>query len=63
MKLQSTSNTQIETPCIRNCCLDEKDICIGCGRHVDEIVQWRSYSDAQRKVLMSRAKNRKQQRV
>ncbi|MEB5521801.1 DUF1289 domain-containing protein, partial [Vibrio cholerae] len=21
-----------KSPCVRHCCLDDKDICIGCGR-------------------------------
>jgi uncharacterized protein len=28
------------SPCIRVCTLDEASVCIGCGRHVDEITQW-----------------------
>ncbi|WP_154401651.1 DUF1289 domain-containing protein, partial [Vibrio cholerae] len=24
----------------RHCCLDDKDICIGCGRTLDEICCW-----------------------
>ena len=28
------------SPCVRNCCLDKKDVCIGCGRTVDEIIRW-----------------------
>nr|WP_254619459.1 DUF1289 domain-containing protein [Vibrio metschnikovii] len=26
-----------KSPCVRHCCLDDKDICIGCGRTLDEI--------------------------
>ncbi|NQZ27209.1 MAG: DUF1289 domain-containing protein [Colwellia sp.] len=33
------------SPCVRNCCLDGDDICLGCFRHIDEIVAWRSYSE------------------
>ncbi|MDN3685302.1 DUF1289 domain-containing protein [Vibrio sinaloensis] len=24
-------------PCVRNCCLNERDICLGCGRTLQEI--------------------------
>ncbi|MCJ8294515.1 MAG: DUF1289 domain-containing protein [Colwellia sp.] len=43
------------SPCVRNCCLDGDDICLGCFRHIDEIVAWRSYSeqDKQQIVVLS----------
>jgi predicted Fe-S protein YdhL (DUF1289 family) len=28
------------SPCIRVCTLDEANVCIGCGRNVDEITRW-----------------------
>ncbi len=31
-----------KSPCVRHCCLDDKDICIGCGRTLDEICRWSS---------------------
>jgi predicted Fe-S protein YdhL (DUF1289 family) len=30
--------------CVRNCCLDQQDICMGCFRHLDEIVGWQERS-------------------
>ena len=30
----------VPSPCIDVCSLDSKDICLGCGRHIDEIVSW-----------------------
>ena len=27
-----------DSPCIGVCTLDENDICIGCNRHIDEII-------------------------
>ena len=27
----------VESPCIRHCTLDDADICLGCGRTLDEI--------------------------
>ena len=32
--------TKLNSPCIRNCCLDEKDICLGCHRSMLEILAW-----------------------
>jgi len=31
---------ELSSPCIRNCCLDKQDICLGCFRSLDEIMQW-----------------------
>ena len=30
----------LESPCVRNCCLDENDICLGCHRSISEICGW-----------------------
>ena len=29
-----------DSPCVRNCCLDEVDVCLGCGRLLAEILRW-----------------------
>ncbi|MGI9328138.1 MAG: DUF1289 domain-containing protein [Pseudomonadales bacterium] len=50
------------SPCIRNCCLDEADVCIGCGRHVEEIVAWGNADACQRKAIVLRAAQRCEQR-
>lgn len=46
------------SPCIRNCCLDTNDVCLGCGRHVDEIVGWSSFTDAQKRQILDRCVQR-----
>lgn len=38
--MNSEGNNRVESPCIRNCCLDENDICLGCFRSLTEIMQW-----------------------
>ncbi|NQY26373.1 MAG: DUF1289 domain-containing protein [Piscirickettsiaceae bacterium] len=30
----------IPSPCIKNCCLDSDDICLGCLRSLEEIMLW-----------------------
>jgi len=30
----------VESPCVRNCCLNEADICVGCFRSLEEITRW-----------------------
>ena len=40
------------SPCVSNCCLDNDDICLGCFRHIDEIVAWRSYPDKEKQRII-----------
>ncbi|NQZ11024.1 MAG: DUF1289 domain-containing protein [Algicola sp.] len=49
----------VKSPCIRNCCLDDKDICMGCFRHLDEITGWGQFSDQQRQTALKLASKRK----
>jgi uncharacterized protein len=44
----------METPCVKNCTLDfVTDLCFGCGRTLDEITGWASFSDAERRRIMA----------
>ncbi len=47
-----TSTSNIESPCSRNCCLNQQNICLGCFRHIDEIVAWQDYSEQNKKQIM-----------
>ncbi|MET0378602.1 MAG: DUF1289 domain-containing protein [Spongiibacteraceae bacterium] len=49
----------IDIPCIRNCCLNERDICLGCGRNLTEILHWQSFSMEQRKATLENAEQRR----
>jgi predicted Fe-S protein YdhL (DUF1289 family) len=48
------------SPCVRHCCLDDNDICLGCFRSRAEIVRWGSASEGERRVILKRANLRKQ---
>ncbi|MBT5231587.1 MAG: DUF1289 domain-containing protein [Methylococcales bacterium] len=52
------TETTIPSPCIRNCCLDEEDVCLGCFRSVDEITQWGAATATQRLEILKQAKIR-----
>lgn len=52
-------NGSLPSPCVRNCCLDEHDICLGCGRSLDEIRDWSSAPDPQRQLILDRAAARR----
>lgn len=52
----------IPSPCIKNCCLDQADICIGCGRALTEITQWTVSSDSEKQQILTEAEQRRKQR-
>ena len=49
----------IPSPCVRNCCLNEKDVCLGCFRHLDEITRWTEADDVERCLILEKATARK----
>ncbi|MCH9764822.1 MAG: DUF1289 domain-containing protein [Alphaproteobacteria bacterium] len=51
----------IESPCIKVCVIDpETRLCEGCHRSLDEIAQWGSLSEADRRRIMHDLTRRKQ---
>jgi len=52
------AGTGVESPCVRNCCLDDDDVCLGCGRHLQEILDWNGASEADRATINLRAGQR-----
>ena len=48
-----------DSPCVRNCCLDDADVCIGCGRHLQEILRWTQADAAERQAIVERAAARR----
>lgn len=53
----------VESPCVRNCCLNEADICLGCFRSLAEITRWSVVGDeVKRQILTQAAERRLQQR-
>ncbi len=51
---------QVESPCVRNCCLDNNDICLGCFRSLDEIRQWSTAEDQIRKEFLLNTEKRRE---
>jgi uncharacterized protein len=46
--------TMIESPCVKICTLDARsELCLGCGRTIDEIAYWTAMSGAERARVMS----------
>jgi predicted Fe-S protein YdhL (DUF1289 family) len=55
------SVSAVSSPCIRQCCLDDNDVCLGCFRSLEEITAWGDASDSRRRRILDRAAQRKQQ--
>jgi len=52
----------LQTPCVRNCCLDDKDICLGCHRSLSEILRWSEASEKEQLEILARCRVRYEQR-
>jgi predicted Fe-S protein YdhL (DUF1289 family) len=48
----------LASPCVRNCCLDESDVCMGCGRALEEIIAWNTASDGEKSATLERSRER-----
>lgn len=52
-----------DSPCVRNCCLDQQDACLGCGRLLDEIIEWHSANALRRAQILHLAQLRLAERA
>jgi predicted Fe-S protein YdhL (DUF1289 family) len=43
----------IESPCI-SVCRYENEVCVGCGRTVDDIVNWYDMTDDEKQAVLNR---------
>ena len=50
----------VASPCTSVCQLDADELCIGCGRTVDEIMGWTRMSAGEKIAANRRAANRRQ---
>ena len=49
-----TEEAAVESPCVRDCRVDQvTGFCVGCYRTLTEISYWASYTDEQRRRIMS----------
>lgn len=55
----SVGKNMIESPCVSKCSLSHTDICMGCGRSLEEIVSWSSASDEAKSSTLRQASARK----
>jgi predicted Fe-S protein YdhL (DUF1289 family) len=59
MKRFATSRAStVTSPCVRDCCLDDAEVCMGCGRTLQDILRWHAASDEEREAILVAAKAR-----
>lgn len=56
---QEADEPSVASPCIRVCCLDDADVCLGCFRTLDEIRNWKASSDSVRLQMLDEAARRR----
>lgn len=58
MNAAESSSPAVASPCTGVCRVDREDMCVGCGRQIDEIVEWGRASEARRRVIVRLAAER-----
>ncbi|WP_296217616.1 DUF1289 domain-containing protein [Pseudomonas sp. UBA2684] len=51
----------VASPCRRECCLDDRDMCLGCGRVLAEILEWGTADSPRRRIICHDAQARLRQ--
>lgn len=60
MSVNRDQDPAIQSPCIRQCCLDAEDICVGCFRTITEIMDWQQSTQSQKLEILANCAARKQ---
>lgn len=61
MSINGVLSMNINKPCIRQCCLNEEDVCLGCFRTFDDMLQWNKSSSEEKMKMLEMAKERKKE--
>ena len=56
----SDMDNVVQSPCVRNCCLDDGDTCLGCFRSLEEIKEWGIVDNYRRREILQNARHRKE---
>jgi predicted Fe-S protein YdhL (DUF1289 family) len=51
----SAPSPRVESPCIKVCKLDAHEVCVGCGRTLEEIADWSRLTDEQQRAVCIKA--------
>jgi len=53
-------DSSAQSPCVRNCCLDDDLICVGCFRTLEEIKEWGVADNNRRDAILQAVERRRQ---
>lgn len=53
--------SKVDSPCLRQCALNNENICISCFRSLNEITQWSSACDTQKIDILALSRERQKQ--
>jgi len=53
--------SDINKPCIRRCCLNEDDICLGCFRSFNDMLKWNKATTHEKTGMLKMAEVRKKE--
>jgi predicted Fe-S protein YdhL (DUF1289 family) len=56
----SDTDCSAQSPCVRNCCLDDDLTCLGCFRSLEEIKEWGVAGHDRRRIILQNAERRKE---
>ena len=56
--LTAAEQDVVLSPCRRECCLDDDDVCVGCGRLLTEIREWKAADSPRRRQIIELAQAR-----
>jgi predicted Fe-S protein YdhL (DUF1289 family) len=59
--LETIPTNGVESPCVRNCCLNDLDVCVGCHRTLEEILAWGSSSQEDKSQILNRIREQTEQ--
>lgn len=51
------------SPCVRLCTLNDDEVCLGCGRTLQDIIGWTQMSEAEKVACVARAQIRTHARL
>ena len=49
----SDATQPVKSPCIEVCSLNHEDVCIGCYRTANEIIEWFSAADERKREILA----------
>ena len=47
----------VESPCTKDCCLNDEDVCVSCDRTKSEIIDWTNLTEQQKQKIIDRINN------